>query len=58
MAGKNFNAAAGGTVRTGFREELLDAPPAETSWIGVLHQIFDSSTREFQPPPSLFGQFI
>src|SRR5216684_5628763 len=38
VAGENVNSAAGAPVMLRLRYKLLHAPPAETSWLCVLHQ--------------------
>src|SRR5439155_2350995 len=39
MTGENFDSTAGGTERLRLGYQSLNATAAQTSWLGVLHQI-------------------
>ena len=49
---EKVNSARGGIVVLRFRKKLLHAPPAETSWLRVLHQIFILA-RAFDTRPAI-----
>src|SRR5437867_10343263 len=40
MPGKEVDSGAGGAVGFDLRKKVFDAPPADTWWLRVLHQVF------------------